>query len=109
MGGEGVLRYPSSPGIHPACCGWLFTAEDVFDEGKLVSLLGSTPNITRLKGVFRYVDEWAMFNRVGTTVSVAPTAYRRDCRLEVFADEFAWEVFEQRLIDCLVGKNFPAG
>ncbi|HEV3387049.1 MAG TPA: GTP-binding protein, partial [Gemmata sp.] len=101
-GGEGVLRYPSPPGIHPACCGWLFTPEDVFDEGKLLSLLGQTPGVTRLKGVFHLEDEWATINRTGTAVSVAPTAYRRDSRLEVFADGLDWETFELELLECLI-------
>ncbi len=94
--------YPSPAGVHPACCGWLFTPEDVFDEGKLLSLLGRTPGITRLKGAFRFEDEWAMVNRAGTAVSVAPTAYRRDCRLEVFSETIDWASFEQGLLDCLI-------
>ncbi|HEV3438286.1 MAG TPA: GTP-binding protein [Gemmata sp.] len=108
LGGEGGLkpghpvRYPSPPGVHPACCGWLFTPDDVFDEGKLLGLLGRSQGITRLKGVFRLTDEWAIVNRAGTAVSVAPTAYRRDSRLEVFAEGLDWLTFEQGLLDCLV-------
>jgi G3E family GTPase len=96
------IRYPSPPGVHPACCGWLFTPEDVFDEGKLLGLLGRTPGITRLKGVFRLEDEWAAINRVGTAVSVSPTAYRRDSRLEIFAERLDWLTFEQSLLECVV-------
>ena len=32
----GSRRYPSPHGVRPACCGWLFTPDDVFDEGKLL-------------------------------------------------------------------------
>jgi G3E family GTPase len=96
------VRYPSPPGVHPACCGWLFTPDDVFDEGKLLGLLGRSQGITRLKGVFRLPDEWAMVNRAGTAVSIAPTAYRRDSRLEIFAEGLDWLAFEQGLLDCLV-------
>jgi G3E family GTPase len=96
------IRYSSPPGIHPACCGWVFSPDDQFDEGKLLALLGRTPGITRLKGVFHLVDEWAIVNRAGTAVSVAPTAYRRDSRLEVFAKELDWIEFEQELLECLL-------
>jgi G3E family GTPase len=95
-------RYPSPPGVRPACCGWLFSPDDVFDEGKLVALLGGTKGVTRLKGVFRLPDEWAAVNRAGTAVSVAPTAYRRDSRLEVFSDVLDWAAFEGQLLSCLV-------
>ena len=95
-------RYPSPPGIRPTCCGWVFSLEDVFDEGKLLNLIARTSEISRLKGVFRLEDEWAAINRTVTAVSVAPTAYRRDSRLEVFGEELDWLAFEQGLLDCLV-------
>ncbi len=96
------LRYPSPPGVHPACCGWIFDPADVFDEGKLLALLGGTKAVTRLKGVFRLADEWATVNRTGAAVSVAPTAYRRDSRLEVFSDSLDWVEFENALVGCLL-------
>jgi G3E family GTPase len=95
------LRYPSPPGVHPACCGWVFDASDVFEENKLLALLGGTKGVSRLKGVFHLPEEWATVNRSGTAVSVAPTAYRRDSRLEVFSDALDWVEFEQSLIACL--------
>jgi G3E family GTPase len=100
MGGR--VRYPSPPGVRPACCGWIFDAADVFDENKLLALLGGTKGITRLKGVFHLEDEWETVNRAGTAMSVAPTAYRRDSRLEVFSDELNWDEFEKQLVGCLV-------
>jgi G3E family GTPase len=96
------VRYPSPPGIRPACCGWIFDSADVFDENKLLVLLGGTKGMTRLKGVFHLPNEWETVNRAGTAVSVAPTAYRRDSRLEVFSDELDWAEFERQLLACLV-------
>ncbi len=96
------VRYPSPPGVKPACCGWVFDAEDVFDEGKLLALLGGTKYVSRLKGVFRLIDEWETVNRSGTAISIAPTAYRRDSRIEVFSDELNWNEFERDLLACLL-------
>jgi G3E family GTPase len=90
-------RFPSPPGVRPTCCGWIFSPDDQFEEGKLLVLLGRTPQITRLKGVFQFPDEWASVNRVGSSLTVAPTAYRRDSRLEVFAEDLDWLAFEKRL------------
>jgi hypothetical protein len=80
----------------------VFTPDEVFEEGKLLVLLGQTPEVTRLKGVFRLVDEWAVVNRAGTAVHVAPTAYRRESRLEVFGEGLDWLAFERALLDCLL-------
>jgi len=98
-------RYPSPPGVRPACCGWVFDPRAVFDENKLLALLDHTPNIVRLKGVFHLPHEWAAVNRAGPTLTVAPTAYRRDSRLEVFSDTLEWNEFEQELLGCLVSQS----
>jgi G3E family GTPase len=104
--GEGFFppatRYLSPGG--PAC-GWVFGPAAVFDEGRLLALLSNTKQVTRLKGVFHLDDEWASVNRAGTAVSVAPTAYRRDSRLEVFATGLDWDAFERDLFACLVTPN----
>jgi len=97
-------RYPSPPGVRPACCGWIFDAAEVFDENKLLALLSSTKGVSRLKGVFHLPDEWEIVNRSGTAVSVSPTAYRRDSRLEVFSDSLDWDAFECELLDCRVRR-----
>jgi hypothetical protein len=83
----------------------VFDPRAVFDENKLLALLGHTPNITRLKGVFHLPHEWAAVNRAGPTLTVAPTAYRRDSRLEVFSDSLDWNEFEQELLGCLVSQS----
>ncbi|MBA4189566.1 MAG: hypothetical protein C0467_16395 [Planctomycetaceae bacterium] len=99
------VRYPSPPGVRPACCGWIFNAADVFDENRLLALLSSTKGVSRLKGVFHLPDEWEIVNRSGTAVSIAPTAYRRDSRLEVFSDTLDWNAFEQELLACVLRKT----
>jgi G3E family GTPase len=98
--GKSATRYRTPAGAHPAC-GWIFDPADTFDEGKLLALLSGTKDVARLKGVFRVADEWIAVNRTGSAVSVAPTAYRRDSRLEIFANELDWQAFEQQLIGCL--------
>lgn len=99
------LRYPSPPGVRPACCGWVFDPADVFDENKLIALLAGVKGVSRLKGVFHLPDEWAAVNRAGTAVSVSPTAYRRDSRLEVFSDSLDSSEFERELVACLLPRS----
>lgn len=88
-------RYPS-----PGACGWVFDPSDTFDEAPLLALLAQMKQVTRLKGVFRVQDEWIAVNRAGTAVSVSPTAYRRDSRIEVFAEGLDWDAFETQLLAC---------
>jgi hypothetical protein len=83
----------------------VFDSACVFDEGKLLALLGETKGVSRLKGVFHLLDEWIVVNRVGTDVSVTPTAYRRDSRLEVFSDSLDWSNFEAELKRCRLARN----
>ena len=91
------VRYDS-----PRASGWIFSPRDVFDEEKLLAFLGSDPAITRLKGVFRVEDAWLAINRSGTAISIKPSAYRRDSRVEAFAGEgIEWRGFESGLLECL--------
>lgn len=95
--------YPQEPLAKPQAAndrGWVFDPSDTFDEAKLLALLSRAKEVTRLKGVFRVQDEWIAVNRAGTAVSVSPTAYRRDSRLEVFADAIDWDAFEAELMAC---------
>jgi len=90
------LRYDS-----PSACGWVFSPHDVFDEDALLAFLGGDPAITRLKGVFRVEDAWLAVNRAGGALSVKPSAYRRDSRVEAFAAEgMDWRGFEGGLSGC---------
>ncbi|HUR54149.1 MAG TPA: GTP-binding protein, partial [Gemmataceae bacterium] len=107
----------SPPGVRPACCGWVFCPTTVFLLDRLRDLLGSTPGVSRLKGVFRTEhDEWYAFNRVHGSTDVRPTAYRRDSRVEVFAESLdvhelaialRWEEFTVALIKCMVPAAPP--
>ncbi|MBN9121126.1 MAG: cobalamin biosynthesis protein CobW [Planctomycetes bacterium] len=103
LGSSPSRRYLTPAGAHPAC-GWVFDPADVFDEGKLLALLANTREVTRLKGVFRVADEWIAVNRAGSAVSVSPTAYRRDSRLEAFAAALDWGAFERELLACLLPR-----
>lgn len=85
--------------------GWVFPPTDVFDEERLLAFLKTAPGVTRLKGVFRVPSDWIAVNRAGLTISVTPTAYRRDSRLEVFADAPGWPAFELALRGCLVAER----
>jgi G3E family GTPase len=98
-GGLGPRRHASPSGVWPAC-GWVFPPDDIFDEPRLLAVLRSASGVSRLKGVFRLPHEWVAVNRVGVELSVTPTAYRRDSRLEVFADSADWDVFERDLLAC---------
>jgi G3E family GTPase len=95
------IRYASPPGTRPAC-GWVFPPDAVFDEPRLLALLRTAPGVSRLKGVFRLPHEWVAVNRVGSGSSVTPTAYRRDSRVEVFADAPDWDAFERELLACRI-------
>lgn len=84
-------------------CGWIFHVDDVFDRDELLDLLGYVHPIVRLKGIFRCEEEWWMINRAKDGTSYAPSAYRRDSRLEIILDQktSGWDEFESKLLDCL--------
>lgn len=84
-------------------CGWIFHLEDVFDRAKLLDLLGNVNPIVRLKGIFRCDGDWWMINRAKDGTSYAPSAYRRDSRLEIIMDRTTtgWDEFEAKLLECL--------
>ncbi|CAN5521508.1 GTP-binding protein [soil metagenome] len=87
-----------SPGV---ACGWRFHADDIFDEGKLLAYLGNLPGTTRLKGVFRVEDDRIVINRSGGHVTVTPTHYRHDSRVEIFSDSLNWNEVEAGLRQCI--------
>jgi len=87
-------------------CGWVFSAEDVFDQDALVDYLGppgpeGLEKVERLKGVFRIGAEWILIDRARSEISVTPIAYRRDSRLEIILPEgevVNWEKIEAKLV-----------
>ncbi len=96
------IRYES-----PGACGWIFSPNDIFDEDKLLALLGANPEISRLKGVFRVEETWLAINRSGTALGVKPAAYRRDSRVEIFGQQH-WGEFEAALLGSMVSASGTA-
>ena len=96
------IRYPATnePSDH---CGWIFSPEDVFNQDALLDMLGGGFSVRRIKGVFQVTGTWIQFNRTGFEMSVQPTSYRRDSRLEVILDHASrrWDEFEFELLRCL--------
>ena len=84
-------------------CGWIFHVDDVFNRDKLLDLLGYVHPIVRLKGVFHCDQDWWTINRAKEGTSYAPSAYRRDSRLEIILDRTTsgWDEFETKLLECL--------
>jgi G3E family GTPase len=94
-------RFANAANGHHAC-GWIFSADDVFDEDRLLETLFDRFEVVRLKGVFRIGDDWMLINRVGVETRMEPIAYRRDSRLEAIADgPRDWLECERDLIACL--------
>jgi G3E family GTPase len=70
---------------------WRFPVEVSFSEARVMALLGALPGDVpgvgrpeRVKAVLRVgEDEWVLAQRVGDAVTLAPTAWRRDNRIEV--------------------------
>jgi len=94
-------------------CGWIFSAEEVFDPDMVVDLLGppglwGLPKgaiIERLKGVFRVEKGWILVNRVNGEFTLSEIAYRNDSRLEVVVSEHLkpdWDELERRLMQCSI-------
>ena len=94
-------------------CGWIFSAEEVFDPEMVVDLLGppglcGLPKgaiIERLKGEFRVKKKWILVNRVNGEFTLSEIAYRNDSRLEVVVSEHLkpdWDELERRLMQCSI-------
>lgn len=81
-------------------CGWIFSRDVVFDRDNLMDYLGALRSVQRVKGFFRCSDDWWLLNRSGSDISLTPTAYRRDSRVEIITDDpaVAWAQVEQRLL-----------
>jgi G3E family GTPase len=80
---------------------WIFPRQQAFSRTRLLAALGSAleewaPGLgraERIKAAVRVAeDEWLLVQRVGDQLSVAPSAWRRDNRLEVLcAAGVAWK------------------
>ncbi len=91
-----------SPDWLPLAHGWIFAPEVVFDEERLLAFLRAAPGVTRLKGVFHTPHDWFAIQRTSSGLTVQPTTYRRDSRVEVFAITEAWDAFERDLKQCIL-------
>ncbi|MBU3672809.1 MAG: hypothetical protein FGM43_09660 [Sinobacteraceae bacterium] len=92
---------------------WTFPRRQAFSRVRLLAALGSTleqwapelGQVERIKAVVRVSeDEWLLVQRVGESLSVEPSAWRRDNRLEVLcAADTAWqpEAWDQLWQRCL--------
>ena len=96
------LRFQNDDKTFDAC-GWIFHVDDVFNREMLLDLLGYVHPIVRLKGIFRCAEDWWTINRAKDGTSYAPSAYRRDSRLEIILDQktSGWNDFEIELLKCL--------
>lgn len=87
--GSGERRDFIHLGRHGAS--WVFPAAVSFSEARVIAALGAdTDGVAglgrpeRIKAVLRVDDdEWVLVQRVGGRVTLAPTAWRRDNRIEV--------------------------
>lgn len=97
---------PGQPVVKPSdgACGWIFSPRDCFDEELLMRLFHQLPNVPRLKGVFRLVDDWIVINRRGNESVSWSTSYRRDSRVEMFcgSPSLDWSAITTRLCDCIM-------
>ena len=95
------VRFASPQAGGMWACGWVFHAEDRFNEGSLLQLLGQSRWV-RLKGVFHTVDCWMSVNRSAGGMDLRESCHRRDSRLEIFAaEEMDWAGVERDLLGCL--------
>ena len=92
---------------------WIFPRQQAFSRTRLLAALGSAleewaPELgqaERIKAVVRVAEEeWLLVQRVGDQLSVAPSAWRRDNRLEVLCaagaawQPEAWDALWQRCL-----------
>lgn len=74
-----------------ATCGWIFPAEQTWDQGRLQEALQQLVRpsevlpggVLRLKGVFRTQRVWQLVNASASQIRFDPINYRRDSRVEV--------------------------
>ncbi|MFN2410995.1 MAG: GTP-binding protein, partial [Halomonas sp.] len=105
----GFFDFPPAPG-RPQCetgaslgyasIGLRWHPSDCFDLDRLAAYLGELSRDVRVKGVFHTHDGWRLLNRADGALSVTPSTWRQDSRLEVIAPEAS----TQRLPDATALK-----
>jgi G3E family GTPase len=73
---------------HQAVRSWVWPPEAVFDRARLLAALHPSA-LVRAKGLIRTDEGWIELQLAGRTLHEAPTAWRRDSRLDAFADDAA--------------------
>ncbi|PMR77496.1 CobW family GTP-binding protein [Billgrantia endophytica] len=66
--------------------GWRWHPADRFMLDRLTAVLGRLPAGLRVKGVLNTDAGWTLYNRSDATVSLEPSAWRQDSRLEVIGE-----------------------
>jgi G3E family GTPase len=84
--------------------GWVFAPNIVFDRERLLTVLHGVPDVSRLKGIFHVGDDWIAVNRTSSGLTCEPTAYRRDSRIDVFAENLDWTAFGKQLETCILAR-----
>ncbi len=69
--------------------GAILTPNQVYHLQRLQAFFELHPAIRRAKGIFNTQNGWFVFQRVGPSFTLTPTAYRRDNRYELFWDDQA--------------------
>ncbi|MCO7247578.1 CobW family GTP-binding protein [Halomonas sp. Mc5H-6] len=92
----GFFDFPPAPGT-PQCetgaslgytsIGLRWHPSDCFDLDRLAAYFGELSRDMRIKGVFHTHDGWRQLNRADGTLSVTPSTWRQDSRLEIIAPE----------------------
>ncbi|SDJ81493.1 CobW family GTP-binding protein [Billgrantia gudaonensis] len=89
-----------------ATLGWRWHPDDVFVLDRLSTLLADLPSRLRVKAVLHTDSGWKFYNRSAGTVSLEPTAWRQDSRLEIIAEAGTLPDADRlaiRLAECLGG------
>ncbi|MGL4423153.1 MAG: CobW family GTP-binding protein [Gemmataceae bacterium] len=104
LGPESPNQIPSLgfPAFYPQgdSCGWIFSVKEIFEIEHLVGVLHRS-GFRRWKAILRGADEWVSINAAMGHLTMEPTAYRRDSRLQVFAEPGSspdWVLFQRELM-----------
>lgn len=97
--GQPVRARDSGQGLD--ACGWRFHPDDMFDGDRLSDVLRGIHSAERVKGVFRCERDWLLFDRAEGALSVRPSAWRTDSRVECIARAGRapdWDAVERALL-----------
>lgn len=96
---DGVIRVENSA-EYGFSCGWVFPADWLFSEEKLVALYKRL-EVPRIKGVFATNEGWLTINKMRETVSCERLASATDSRIEMIALEHTgWDEVDEQVRAC---------